>query len=178
MQLKNNVPIFGICLGMHSMVTQFARRNGFDGANSSEFDKDNKYPVIDLMEKQKEIKQMGGTMRLGSYDCKLVPGTKTYDAYSKGIKVFKEADYAEGMIEERHRHRYEFNNDYRDALQEKGLVISGISPDDFLVEIVELPNHPWFIGCQFHPEFKSRPNRPHPLFASFVGAAFKYSKEN
>ena len=132
--IENNVPIFGICLGMHSMVTQFARRNGFDGANSSEFDKDNKYPVIDLMEKQKEIKQMGGTMRLGSYDCKLVPGTKTYDAYSKGIKVFKEADYAEGMIEERHRHRYEFNNDYRDALQEKGLVISGISPDDFLVE--------------------------------------------
>ncbi|OWT32631.1 CTP synthase [Methanobrevibacter sp. 87.7] len=170
--IDNEVPIFGICLGMQSMVTQFARRNGFEGANSTEFDKDNKYPVIDMMEKQKEIKQMGGTMRLGGYDCKLVKGTKTYDAYSKYEDYFK----GEDLIEERHRHRFEFNNDYRIILQEKGLVLSGISPDDFLVEIVELPNHPWFIGCQFHPEFKSRPNRPHPLFVSFVDAAYKNSK--
>lgn len=171
--IDNEVPIFGICLGMQSMVTQFARRNGFEGANSTEFDKDNKFPVIDMMEKQKEIKQMGGTMRLGGYDCKLVKGTKTYDAYSKFEDYFK----GEDLIEERHRHRFEFNNDYRAILQEKGLVLSGISPDDFLVEIVELPNHPWFIGCQFHPEFKSRPNRPHPLFTSFVDAAYKYSNE-
>lgn len=171
--IDNEVPIFGICLGMQSMVTQFARRNGFEGANSTEFDKGNKFPVIDMMEKQKEIKQMGGTMRLGGYDCKLVKGTKTYDAYSKFSDYFK----GEDLIEERHRHRFEFNNDYRAILQEKGLVLSGISPDDFLVEIVELPNHPWFIGCQFHPEFKSRPNRPHPLFTSFVDAAYKYSKE-
>lgn len=171
--IDNEVPIFGICLGMQSMVTQFARRNGFEGANSTEFDKGNKFPVIDMMEKQKEIKQMGGTMRLGGYDCKLVKGTKTYDAYSKFSDYFK----GEDLIEERHRHRFEFNNDYRAILQEKGLVLSGISPDDFLVEIIELPNHPWFIGCQFHPEFKSRPNRPHPLFTSFVDAAYKYSKE-
>lgn len=171
--IDNEVPIFGICLGMQSMVTQFARRNGFEGANSTEFDKDNKFPVIDMMEKQKEIKQMGGTMRLGGYDCKLVKGTKTYDAYSKFEDYFK----GENLIEERHRHRFEFNNDYRAILQEKGLILSGISPDDFLVEIVELPNHPWFIGCQFHPEFKSRPNRPHPLFTSFVDAAYKYSNE-
>lgn len=171
--IDNEVPIFGICLGMQSMVTQFARRNGFEGANSTEFDKGNKFPVIDMMEKQKEIKQMGGTMRLGGYDCKLVKGTKTYDAYSKFSDYFK----GEDLIEERHRHRFEFNNDYRAILQEKGLILSGISPDDFLVEIIELPNHPWFIGCQFHPEFKSRPNRPHPLFTSFVDAAYKYSKE-
>lgn len=170
--IENSVPIFGICLGMQSMVTQFARRNGFEGANSTEFSKDAEYPVIDMMEKQKEIKQMGGTMRLGGYDCKLIKNTKTYEAYSQFEDYFK----GEYLIEERHRHRYEFNNDYRQVLQEKGLVLSGVSPDDFLVEIVELPEHPWFIGCQFHPEFKSRPNRPHPLFNSFVDAAYKYSK--
>ena len=162
--IENNVPLFGICLGMQSMVTQFARRNGYPGANSSEFDDDLKYPVIDMMEEQKKIKNMGGTMRLGSYDCKIIEGTKTHEAYG-------EID-----IEERHRHRYEFNNDFRDDLQEKGLIISGTSPDDFLVEIVELPNHPWAIGCQFHPEFKSRPNRPHPLFKSFLEAIYEFSK--
>ncbi len=162
--IEKNVPLFGICLGMQSMVTQFARINGFNGANSSEFDDDLEFPVIDMMEEQKKIKNMGGTMRLGSYDCKIIEGTKTYDAYG------------EMDIEERHRHRYEFNNDYRDKLQEKGLIISGTSPDDFLVEIIELPNHPWAIGCQFHPEFKSRPNRPHPLFKSFLEAIYEYSK--
>ncbi|MBQ6350325.1 MAG: CTP synthase [Methanobrevibacter sp.] len=162
--IENNVPLFGICLGMQSMVTQFARRNGYQNANSSEFDDDLEFPVIDMMEEQKKIKNMGGTMRLGSYDCKIIKGTKTYDAYG-------EID-----IEERHRHRYEFNNDYRKDLQDKGLIISGTSPDDFLVEIIELPNHPWAIGCQFHPEFKSRPNRPHPLFKSFLEAIYEFSK--
>ncbi len=170
--IVNEVPIFGICLGMQSMVTQFARRNGFDNANSTEFDSNVKYPVIDLMEEQKKINQMGGTMRLGSYDCKLVKGTKTYESYTEGFGEF----IGEDLIEERHRHRYEFNNEFRKSLQDAGLVLSGISPDDFLVEIVELPDHPWFIGCQFHPEFKSRPNRPHPLFASFVDASYKYSQ--
>ena len=162
--IENNVPLFGICLGMQSIVTQFARRNGYPNANSSEFDENLEFPVIDMMEEQKKIKNMGGTMRLGSYDCKIIEGTKTHDAYG-------EID-----IEERHRHRYEFNNDFRDDLQEKGLIISGTSPDDFLVEIVELPNHPWAIGCQFHPEFKSRPNRPHPLFKSFLEAIYEHSK--
>jgi len=163
--IENDVPIFGICLGMQSMVIQFARRNGFNGANSSEFDENNKYPVIDLMEEQKKIKNMGATMRLGSYKCKLLKNTKSHDAYGKDL------------ISERHRHRFEFNNEFRQPLEEKGLIISGISPDDFLVEIIELADHPWFVGCQFHPEFKSRPNMPHPLFISFVEAAFKHSKK-
>ena len=162
--IENNIPLFGICLGMQSMVIQFARRNGYTNANSSEFDQENDHPVIDMMEEQKKIKNMGGTMRLGSYDCKVTEGTKTYEAYGKT------------EIEERHRHRFEFNNDYRKDLQDKGIIISGTSPDDFLVEIVELPNHPWAVGCQFHPEFKSRPNRPHPLFKAFLEASYDNSK--
>lgn len=164
--ITENIPIFGICLGMQSMVIQFARRNGYTGANSSEFDENTEYPVIDLMEEQMKIKNMGATMRLGSYDCKIADDSKAFDSYG------------ETEISERHRHRFEFNNDFRDELIEKGLVISGTSPDDFLVEIVELPDHPWFLGCQFHPEFKSRPNRAHPLFNSFIKAAFDYSKGN
>ena len=117
-----------------------------------------------MMEEQKKIKNMGGTMRLGAYDCKLIDGTRTKEAYG------------EDFIQERHRHRYEYNNEYRDVLTENGLVIAGTTPDDFLVEIVELPDHPWFIGCQFHPEFKSRPNNAHPLFASFVKASFDNKK--
>lgn len=162
--IQNNVPIFGICLGMHSMVIQFARRNSMDNANSTEFDLDTMYPVIDLMEKQKEIKQMGGTMRLGSYDCKLIKNTKAHNLYKQDL------------VKERHRHRYELNNDFREELQNKGLIISGTSPDDFLVEMVELEDHPWFVGCQFHPEFKSRPNNAHPLFVSFMDAAYNFSK--
>ncbi len=162
--IENNVPLFGICLGMQSMVTQFARLNGYPDANSSEFDDALAHPVIDMMEEQKKIKNMGGTMRLGAYDCKIVGDTRTFEAYG-------EVD-----VEERHRHRYEFNNDYRDDLQDKGLIISGTSYDDFLVEIIEFPNHPWAVGCQFHPEFKSRPNRAHPLFKAFLEASFEFSK--
>ena len=161
--IENNVPLFGICLGMQSMVTQFARLNGYPDANSSEFDDALAHPVIDMMEEQKKIKNMGGTMRLGAYDCKIVGDTRTFEAYG-------EVD-----VEERHRHRYEFNNDYRDDLQDKGLIISGTSYDDFLVEIIEFPNHPWAVGCQFHPEFKSRPNRAHPLFKAFLEASFEFS---
>lgn len=194
--LENDVPIFGICLGMHSMVIQFARRNGMDNANSTEFDKTTKYPVIDLMEKQKEIKKMGGTMRLGSYKTKIIKNNRsnrqdilkntqeepnTNNALSKNMKnesTKAYLSYNQDEILERHRHRFEFNNEFREELEKKGLTISGTSPDDFLVEIIELSDHPWFLGCQFHPEFKSRPNNAHPLFVSFVEAAFKHSIEN
>lgn len=162
--IENKLPIFGICLGMQSMVIQFARRLGMVNANSSEFDTKTQYPVIDLMEEQKKIKKMGGTMRLGAYDCKL----------SKNTKAFK--SYNTELLSERHRHRYELNNEFRDELVKNGLVISGTSPDDFLVEIVEIEDHPWFLGCQFHPEFKSRPNNAHPLFVSFVEAVYNYSQ--
>lgn len=160
--LDNNVPIFGICLGMQCMIIEIARRNGLTDANSTEFDTETPYPVIDMMEEQKKVKNMGGTMRLGQYDCKLVPDTKTSEAYNVP------------EVKERHRHRFEFNNDYRDKLESLGVTISGTTPDDFLVEIIEVKDHPWFVGCQFHPEFKSRPNRPHPLFVSFVDAANNY----
>jgi len=164
--IQNKIPLFGICLGMQCMVIEFARMHGFEDSNSTEFDKDTKNPVIDLMLEQKRIKEMGGTMRLGVYPCRLKEGTIAHQAYK------------ENLIDERHRHRYEFNNDYRDILQDKGLIISGVSPDDFLVEIIELGDHPWFLGCQFHPEFKSRPNRAHPLFVSFVDAAIENKGKN
>ncbi|MBI4814462.1 MAG: CTP synthase (glutamine hydrolyzing) [Methanobacterium sp.] len=163
--LQNNVPLFGICLGMQCMVIEFARLEGFEGAHSTEFDKETPYPVIDLMEEQKKIKNMGGTMRLGSYPCKLKEGTMAQDAYDQD------------EVSERHRHRFELNNDYRDVLREKGLIISGTSPDDFLVEMIELEDHPWFLGCQFHPEFKSRPNNAHPIFVSFLRAALENHKQ-
>ncbi|CDG65274.1 MAG: synthase [Methanobacterium sp.] len=163
--LENDVPLFGICLGMQCMVIEFARLNGFEGAHSTEFDQDTPYPVIDLMEEQKKIKNMGGTMRLGSYPCKLKEGTMAYEAYQQD------------EVSERHRHRFEVNNEYRDALKEKGLIISGTSPDDFLVEIIELADHPWFLGCQFHPEFKSRPNKAHPIFVSFLRATLENHKQ-
>ncbi|MFW6238589.1 MAG: CTP synthase, partial [Halanaerobiales bacterium] len=154
---ENNIPYFGICLGMQCAVIEFSRSKlGFEGANSSEFDLDTPYPVIDLMPEQKDIEDKGGTMRLGLYPCKLQEGSVSSGAYQ------------EEVIYERHRHRYELNNQYRRQLKEAGMVMAGISPDEKLVEIIELKDHPWFVGVQFHPEFKSRPNRPHPLFASFI----------
>ncbi len=157
---ENGVPYLGICLGMQVAVCEFARHvAGLEGANSSEFDPDTPHPVIDLMPLHDGSEEMGGTMRLGSYPCAVVEGTKGWDAYGQAT------------IEERHRHRYEVNNNYREALVDAGLVVSGASPDGRLVEMVELPSHPWFVGNQGHPEFKSRPTRPAPLFRDFVGAA-------
>lgn len=161
---ENKIPFFGICLGMQMAVAEFARHvAGLEGANSGEFG-EIKYPVIDIMEDQKDITEKGGTMRLGLYPCKLTEGTKT------------QAIYGEDLIYERHRHRYEFNNTFRKQLQEAGIVLAGLSPDQNLVEIVELPDHPWFIGVQFHPEFKSRPNRPHKLFKDFIRASIENQK--
>jgi CTP synthase len=159
---ENKVPFFGICLGMQCAVVEYARNvANLKGANSSEIDPNTKFPVIDLMPDQKGIDKMGGTMRLGKYECKIADDTNSLNAYG------------ESVISERHRHRYEFNNDFREKLVSKGLIIAGTSPDNRLVEIVELKNHPWFVGVQFHPEFKSRPNRPHPLFREFIKAAMK-----
>jgi len=156
----NNIPFLGICLGMQCAVIEFARHvAGMDNANSSEFDRATPYPVIDLMSDQRQIAEKGGTMRLGSYPCRLEPGSRTQKAYD------------EKLVLERHRHRYEVNNAYRQELAAKGLVFCGTSPDNKLVEIMELPDHPWFVASQFHPEFKSRPVRPHPLFREFVKAA-------
>ena len=166
---QNKIPFFGICLGMQMAVVEFARNVlGYTDANSSEFDENGAHSVIDIMPEQKEITDKGGTMRLGLYPCKLVDGSR-----AKGI-------YKGNLIYERHRHRYEFNNEFRKAMQDAGLILSGLSPDERLVEIVELPDHPWFIGVQFHPEFKSRPNRPHPLFADFIRASLeaKNNKSN
>ena len=159
---ENHVPYFGICLGMQIMVMEFARNVlGYADANSSEFTPDGKHNVIALMADQQGNIPKGGTMRLGLYPCKLTPGTLVRDIYQ------------EDLIYERHRHRFEFNNNFRTQLTEKGLQIAGLSPDERLVEIVSLPDHPWFIGVQFHPEFKSRPNKPQKLFASFISAALK-----
>jgi CTP synthase len=158
----NHIPYLGLCLGMQVMVIEFAR-DVFKSVsvNSTEFDPDPTYPVIDLMPDQKNIATKGHTMRLGNYPCKLVPGTLAHKAYQQDMV----------MIQERHRHRFEYNNDFRQSLQEKGLVLSGLSPDERLVEICEVKDNPWMVGCQFHPEFGSRPNRPHPLFRDFIGAA-------
>jgi CTP synthase len=157
---ENNVPFLGICLGMQIAVTEFARNVcGLKAANSVEFDSKTRYPVIHLMAEQKEIDQLGGTMRLGAYPCVLESNTIVSKLYRKK------------KISERHRHRYEFNNEYRDLMSQHGMILSGLSPDGLLVEIVELKDHPWFVGCQFHPEFKSRPTDCHPLFKGFVRAA-------
>lgn len=162
---ENKIPFLGICLGMQCAVIEFARNVcGLTKANSSEFKKNN-YSVIDLMPDQKNIKNMGATMRLGAYPCSLMEGTKAKQAYKSEF------------ISERHRHRYEFNNKYRSLLTENGLMLSGLSPDKELVEITELQDHPWFLGCQFHPELKSRATKAHPLFREFVKASIKYSKE-
>jgi CTP synthase len=157
---ENNIPYFGICLGMQCAVMEFANNVcGLKDAYSSEFRAETSDPVIHLMESQRKIYKKGGTMRLGSYPCELTAETKAAAAYGTT------------KIDERHRHRYEFNNDYREVMSEKGLVFSGLSPDGELVEIVELPEHPWFVACQYHPEFQSIPMKPHPLFKSFIKAA-------
>lgn len=162
---ENNLPFFGICLGMQVAVIEFARNVlGLEGANSTEMNPNTQFPVIDLMDEQKNLEQMGGTMRLGSYPCELKKGSKAAHAYGK-LK-----------INERHRHRYEFNNEYLSAIEENGLIPSGINPDTKLVEIVELKNHPWFVGTQFHPEYKSTVLNPHPLFVRFITATIENKK--
>ena len=159
---EHGVPFLGICLGMQMAVVEYARHVlGLTGAHTSEVDPNTPYPVIDLMPDQQHIDEKGGTMRLGKYSCRL----------SRDSVAF--AAYGEENIFERHRHRYEFNNAYRDLFVEGGMRIGGVNPERDLVEIVELPNHPWFVGVQYHPELRSRPNRPHPLFREFVGAALK-----
>ncbi|MGE5613865.1 MAG: CTP synthase [Bacillota bacterium] len=159
---ENSIPYFGICLGMQMAVIEFARNvAGLPHAHSTEFDEHTEQPVIDLMPDQKKITAKGGTMRLGKYPCILKEGSNAAIAY-RTVE-----------ISERHRHRYEFNNDYRDLLAGKGLLPAGLSPDNKLVEVVEIPGHPWFVGVQFHPEFKSRPNKAHPLFREFIGAAVR-----
>ncbi|WP_066634079.1 CTP synthase [Desulfolucanica intricata] len=157
---ENKKPMLGICLGMQLAVVEYARNvMGWRLANSSEFNPQTPYPVIDLLPGQKDIEDMGGTMRLGQYPCRILPGTRAYQAYGQEI------------VYERHRHRYELNNTFRAGLAEGGLIMSGTLPDGQLVEIIELADHPWYVATQFHPEFKSRPNRSHPLFRDFIGAA-------
>ncbi len=157
---ESGTPFFGICLGMQIAIIEFARHVcGIDDSNSSEFAPECANPVISLLESQQNVKEMGGTMRLGSYACRLKPGSKAAEIYGQP------------EISERHRHRYEVSNQYRETLQQKGMRLSGLSPDGSLVEMIELAEHPYFVACQFHPELKSRPTRPHPLFSAFVAAA-------
>lgn len=163
----NNIPFFGICLGMQCAVIEYARNVcGWDTANSSEFDQETEYPIIDIMPDQKDIENMGGTMRLGKYACKLTEGTKAFDAYDNEL------------VYERHRHRYEVNNNLRYKLVENGMQLVGMNPERDLVEIIELDDHPWFVGVQFHPELRSTVNNPQPLFVDFVKASLKYAKSN
>ena len=163
---ENNIPFLGICLGMQCAIIDFARHVcGLSGANSTEFNKRTKYPVVDLMESQKAIKIKGGTMRLGAYNCSIKTGTKTFAAYRSK------------KISERHRHRYEVNNRYKKRLEKAGMVISGVNDDLGVVETIEISDHPWFVAGQFHPELKSRVNKAHPLFRDFIKASKKYNKK-
>ncbi len=162
---ENKIPYFGICLGMQIAVIEYARDVlGLDGANSAEFNESTLYPVITIMDDQKNIVDKGATMRLGSYECALVEGSKAQKAYGQNT------------VRERHRHRFEFNNAYRKRLEEAGLAVAGLNPKRNLVEIVEVKDHPWMVGVQFHPEFQSKPSKPHPLFCAFVGEALKRAK--
>lgn len=164
---ENKIPYLGICLGMQIAVIEYARNIlGYADANSSELNPETTHPVIDLMPEQKDVENLGGTMRLGLYPCKITEGSLAQEVYDNDL------------IYERHRHRYEFNNYYRKEIEEKGMIISGQSPNEKLVEMVEIPDHPWYIGVQFHPEFKSRPNHAHPLFRSFIGAALEKKRGN
>jgi CTP synthase len=159
---ENGLPFFGICLGLQVAIIEFARNVcNLPDTNSTEFAPDCATPVIALMESQRDVSNLGGTMRLGAYTARLRPGSRVAQAYGTH------------EISERHRHRWEVSNAYRDVLAEYGLRLSGQSPDGGLVEVIELPDHPWFLGCQYHPELKSRPTRPHPLFAAFVAAALR-----
>jgi CTP synthase len=159
---ENNIPYFGICYGMHMAVIEFARNVlKIKDADTTENSPNTPHPVIHLMEEQKRVMNLGGTMRLGAFPCELKKGSLVRKGYGKD------------SISERHRHRYEFNNDYREQFEKAGMVLSGLSPNGLLVEIVELSNHPWFVAVQFHPEFKSRPVDPHPLFKDFIGASLK-----
>ncbi len=161
----HGIPFFGICLGMQLAVIEYCRNVlGLADANSAEFDVQSRHHVIDIMPDQKQVEQLGGTMRLGKYPCQIMPGTKAEEVYG------------DTLIYERHRHRFEVNNDYRGQLEQAGIVFSGKSPDNRIVEIMEITDHLWYIAVQFHPEFKSRPNRPHPLFQGFIGAALKYNE--
>ncbi len=163
---ENKIPFLGLCFGMQCAVIEFARNVcGLKSANTTEVDPDTPHPVIDLLPEQHMVQDLGGTMRLGSYPCRLIKGSLAYNSYG------------EGLIYERHRHRYEFNNEYREYFSSRGLRIAGISPNGRLVEIVELEGHPWFVGVQFHPEFKSRPYRPHPLFRDFIKATMSRREE-
>ncbi len=162
---EEGIPFLGICLGMQCAVIEFARQVcGLRGANSREFDPETPYPVIDLMPEQRGITNLGGSMRLGAYPCLLRQGSRSFRAYERE------------EVSERHRHRYEVNNDIRGLFENQGMVISGVSPDGKLVEMIELADHPWFVGCQFHPEFKSRPSHPHPLFEAFIRAALEHRR--
>lgn len=162
----NNIPYLGICLGMQIAIIEFARNVlGMKDANSAEINPDTPYPVIDILPEQKTVEEMGGTMRLGQYPCALDPESKSFGLYEAS------------MISERHRHRYEVNNDYRAELLKGGMIFAGTSPDNHIVEMIEIPGHPWFVACQFHPELKSRPNRPHPLFRGFVTAAAEHKNK-
>ncbi len=159
------IPFLGICLGMQCAVIEFSRNVlGLEGAHSSEMDKSTKYPVIDIMDDQKNITRKGGTMRLGEYPCNLTKNTKAAAIYGKS------------RISERHRHRYEFNNKFLKKFEDAGMIASGVNPNGSLVEIIEYKNHPWFIGVQFHPEYKSTVENPHPLFVKFVKAALEHSR--
>ena len=163
---EHNLPFLGICLGMQMAVIEYARNIlGLAGANSTEMNADTPHPVISLMEEQKHITDMGGTMRLGAWKCDLQEGSTAYQVYGKK------------HIEERHRHRYEYNDSYREALEDAGLKATGINPDTGLVEVVEIPEHPWFVGVQYHPEYKSTVADPHPLFVGFIGAANEHAKK-
>ncbi|MFQ5532868.1 MAG: CTP synthase, partial [Candidatus Methylomirabilales bacterium] len=162
---EEGIPFLGICLGMQCAVIEFARHVcGLREANSREFDPETPHPVIDLMPEQRGITNLGGTMRLGAYPCRLRTESRAFEAYGTE------------EVSERHRHRYEVNNEYRSLLENHGLVNSGVSPDEKLVELVELAGHPWFVGCQFHPEFRSRPKHPHPLFRAFIRATLEHRK--
>ncbi|MDR2806984.1 MAG: CTP synthase [Puniceicoccales bacterium] len=164
---ERQLPYLGICLGMQIAAIEFARHVLlYSDANSTEMVPETSHPIIHMMLDQRDVQRKGGTMRLGSYPCKLIPGTKTYEAYQKNY------------VNERHRHRYEFNNHYRKVFEERGMMIAGIHPDCDLVEIIELKDHPWFIGVQFHPEFQSKPRQAHPLFAAFIAAVLKNKQDS